>query len=366
MKININQGELQNALSVVAKGLSTRSTLPILSGIHMQAYDDTLVVQTTDLELSIKYSVATLIETEGETVVPGKLFLEIIKSLPDAAVSLELQDSNLIIICDAASFSIKTLSPEDFPGFPVVEAEQSISLSFSQFSSMVKKVARVVSKDESRAILNGVLIVVEDKHIKMVATDSYRLAITEADIEELESTSFEAVILGSFLLDIAAMAKSDETISLALSENQIVVTYQNTVFVNRRIEGSFPNYKQLLPDKYNSKADLSNENLIAAVKRISLLNDNVSPIRFDLNIDSQTIQLSSVAQDVGSAQETLLCSVEGEDVEIAFNHNYVLDGLMAMPTDNVLLEVQNSMKPGIFRAGEGEDFLYLIMPVRLS
>lgn len=366
MKISINQEELQNALSIVTKGVSTRSTLPILSGVYLKASNDKLILQATDLELSIQYSVNTLIENEGETVVPGKLFSEIIKSLPDAAVSLELIEESMIITCDASSFSLKTLNAEDFPGFPVVESHQEIKLPFNQFSSMVKKVARVVSKDESRAILTGVLISLEDQHLKMVATDSYRLAITEADVEQLQNETFEAVISGSFLQDITSMSKSDNPISLALSENQIIITYQDTVFINRRIEGNFPNYRQLLPDEYTTRANINVDNLIASVKRVSLLNTVATPIRFDINTASQTVQLSSVAQDVGSAQETLSCEITGEDTEIAFNYAYILDGLSAISTKNTFLEVQNSMKPGIFRSGDEENFLYLIMPVRIS
>ena len=158
MKFSINQSELQNALSVVLKGIATRSTLPILSGIYLDAHDDTLTLQATDLELSIQYSVSALIEETGKAVVPGKLFSEIVKNLPDAAVHVAAEDDSAVITCDTASFSIKTLDAEDFPGFPHVDVQQEVSIPFTQFASMVKRVARVVSKDESRAILTGVLI----------------------------------------------------------------------------------------------------------------------------------------------------------------------------------------------------------------
>ena len=146
MKFSINQSELQNALSVVLKGIATRSTLPILSGIYLDAHDDTLTLQATDLELSIQYSVSALIEETGKAVVPGKLFSEIVKNLPDAAVHVAAEDDSAVITCDTASFSIKTLDAEDFPGFPHVDVQQEVSIPFTQFASMVKRVARVVSK----------------------------------------------------------------------------------------------------------------------------------------------------------------------------------------------------------------------------
>ena len=332
---------------MVLKGVATRSTLPILSGVFLEADNDSLTLQTTDLELSVQYTVAALVEQPGRAVVPGKLFADIVKNLPDAAVHVEADEENAVITCDTASFSFKALNPDEF-------------------SSMVRRVARVVSKDESRAILTGVLITIEDGRLKMVATDSYRLAITEAELPEYAGEEFQAVIAGTFLQDIAALPKTDGPVSFALAENQIVVTYQDTVFVNRRIEGNFPNYRQLLPDSHTTRVSMPVEHLVAGVRRASLLGQSSSPVRFDINIASQTTQLSSVAQDVGSAQETIACSGEGEDVEIAFNYAYLLDGLAAVGTDEVFLEVQSSLKPGIFKAAEPENFLYLVMPVRIA
>ena len=291
MKFSINQSELQNALSVVLKGIATRSTLPILSGIYLDAHDDTLTLQATDLELSIQYSVSALIEETGKAVVPGKLFSEIVKNLPDAAVHEAAEADTAVITCDTASFSIKTLDAEDFPGFPHVDVQQEVSIPFTQFASMVKRVARVVSKDESRAILTGVLVTLEEGRLKMVATDSYRLAITEADLPDASADEFQAVISGSFLSEIASLSLGDSALSLALAENQIVVTCGDTVFINRRIEGNFPNYKQLLPDGYATRAKIDVDRLVSAVKRTSLLGSSDAPVRFDLNAASQTVQV---------------------------------------------------------------------------
>lgn len=366
VKFSINQKELQNAISVVSKGVSSKTTLPILSGIFIEAKKDSLTFQATDLVLSIKYNTDALIENEGKIVVPGRLFSEIVKNLPDAAVSLELSDQDLIIMCDASSFSIKTLNPEDFPTFPEVSASQEITLPFSTFSHMVKKVARVVSKDESRAVLTGVLITFKEKTLQMVATDSYRLAIAEKELENSQQEEFEAVISGKFLQDIISLPQTDSQITLALSENQIIITYKDTIFINRRLEGNFPNYKQLLPDNYNTRIELETNRLNEAVKRVSTLDIKTAPIKIDINIASQTVQLSSVAQDIGSSQETLSGEATGEDVVIAFNHGYIIEGLSSIETENVFLEIQNTNKPGIFRAGGEENFFYLIMPVRIQ
>lgn len=364
MKFSINQSELQNALSVVMKGISTRSTLPVLSGILLEAKDDALVLQTTDLQLSTQYKVAALVEEEGKAVIPGKLFSEIIKNLSDAAVHIDANEEQALISCDASSFSLKTLNPDDFPGFPHVDILQRIEIPFNQFSAMVKRVAKLVSKDESRAILTGVLISVDNNTLKMVATDSYRLGITEVELLN-PVNEFQAVISGNFLTEVASLPKSEQNIQLALAENQIVATCGDTVLINRRIEGNFPNYRQLLPQSYVTRTKIDVNRLSAAVKRTSLLGSSVSPVKFDINVASQTVQLSAASQDVGSAQETLPCEVEGEDIEIAFNFNYVLDGLSSINSEKVFLETVSGLKPGIFRTEE-ENYLYLVMPVRIA
>ena len=363
MKLSINQSELLNALSIVQKGITSRSTLPVLSGIFVQAKGDGVTFQTTDLELSIQYSTSALVEEEGQTVLPGKLVVDIVKNLPDAAVHIDTNDDSAIISCETSSFSIRCLNPLDFPGFPKVATDQQISIPFDTFSAMVRKVCRVVSRDESRAILTGVLIEVEDQKLKMVATDSYRLAVTETPIEGI-TDDFSAVLAGTFVSDLSGLPKTGSDIQLALAENQIIVSYAGTVFVNRRIEGRYPNYKQLIPNSYETRCLVERSALSSAVKRASLLERSGSQVRLDINVASQTIQLTT-NQDVGSTQEIVKAEIEGADVEIGFNSHYVNKGLSVMDSGTVSLEIQGSLKPGIMKGAGDENYLYLVMPVRL-
>lgn len=363
MKFSINQSELLNALTIVQKGISARSTLPVLSGVFVQTVGDEVSFQTTDLTLSVQYTAQALIEESGSAVLPGKLIVDIVKNLPDAAVHIEANDEGAIVTCDSSSFSIRCLNPLDFPGFPQVVPEQQISVPFETFSRMARKVSRVVSKDETRAILTGVLIAVEDGVFKMVATDSYRLALTETPLET-RPDDFSAVLAGSFVSDLAGLPRTGEDISLALAENQIIASYAGTVFVNRRIEGKYPNYKQLLPASYETRCVADKAALLAAVRRSALLGSNRSQVRFSINVPSQTIQLTT-NQEVGSTQEIVKAQIEGADVEIGFNSYYVVEGLAAMESSEVSLELQNSLKPGIIKGTGDENYLYLVMPVRL-
>ena len=357
MKFSINQTELQSALAVAVKGSSSRSTLSILAGVYIKAEEGQITLQSTNLELSIKVSRPALVEEKGETVVPAKLFLDIVKSLPDAAIRIEGDESVASVFCDTTTFSLRALNPLDFPAFPEIEPERSVQFPFNLFSSMVKRTAKVVSHDETRIVLTGVLVSLAGSTLKLVATDSYRLAVAEAE--------FEAVIAGSFLQDIAALPHSDEPITLSLNENQIIVSYQGITFINRRLEGMFPNYKQLIADGFSTRATLSTHALADAVRRVSLLSNKISPVQVKVDAESGVVTLVTNSQDVGNAQENLICEVEGESVEIAFNFTFLLDGLASIDTDAVHLDLFGSMKPGILRAADGEGFLYLIMPVRV-
>lgn len=366
MRFSINKMELQNALAVVMKGVSTRSTLPILSGILIQAANDAITLQSTDLELSVQVNAPALIEEPGQTVVPGKLFTDIVRNLPDAAVNVQTsEDADMQLTCDTSTFSIRTLNPDDFPGFPSVETTQQINIPFKTFAQMVKRVSRVASRDESRAILTGVLVELENGELKMVATDSYRLALAKTAIEGATEAEFSAVIAATFLTDVCSVLDTESDATLALAENQIVITCENTIFINRRIEGNYPNYRQLLPEDHTTRATIDLSTLTSSVKRASILSSSSAPMRFDLNIATQTIQIFVNSSDVGSVQETIACELTGEDVEIAFNSAYVSDGLSAIRGGQVYFDVQTGMKPGIFRTVEGDDFLYLIMPVRI-
>lgn len=373
MKFSINQSELASALSIVSKGASTRSTLPILSGILLRAMGSSVVLEATNLDLSIRCSVAALVEEEGASVVPSKLMLDIVKSLPDSAIHIEADEEKATILCETSSFSIRTMLADDFPGFPDVTPETSATIPFEAFSEMAKRASKAVSKDESRAILTGVLVESQAGLLRMVATDSYRLVFTETQLET-PAGEFRAVVAGSFLSNVASMSAAGQDIDFEVAENQVIIRCGGVTFVNRRIEGNYPPYQQLLPDDCKTRAAFSCKELSEAVRRISLVNGKTKPVKFDVNAASQTTQVSASSQDIGTASETIASGVEGEDVAIGFNPAYVLDGLGTAPSSEVTLELMGSTRPGILKNKEYygpaqsgvERFAYVIMPIRLS
>ena len=196
MKFSVARSELLDTLSVVGKGMSARSTLPILSGILISAGNGEIQLQATDLEVSVRRSCAALVEGDGQVVVPGKLITEIVRSLPEAAVTLETDGETAHIRCQHASFTIKTLNAKDFPKFPEVVADKTVSLPANVMTSAVRRVSRSVSRDETRATLTGVLVMVDGPSLKMVSTDSYRLAMSEVVLEAGGAESIEVVVPG--------------------------------------------------------------------------------------------------------------------------------------------------------------------------
>jgi len=366
MKLSIARSELLDSLTIVSKGMSARSTLPILSGILLGTSDGALTLQSTDLEVSVRHSVPALVETPGQTVVPGKLLNDIVRTLPEAAVTLETEGDVVLVRCQQSSFTVKTLNPADFPKFPQVSVDHSVELPASLLSAMVKKVGKAVSRDETRAVLTGVMVVIDGPSLRMVATDSYRLAVSEIVLEEAPAENLEVVIPGRALEEVTRIATSSEMVRVGTSENQIVFEFGETTFVTRRIEGSFPNYKALIPKEAETTVTVATDEFAAAVKRVSLMALHNTPLKLSVSQEDQTLSLSATTQDVGDASEDLMVKVDGKDVEIAFNHAFLTDGLVSTSTDILNLEIQNPLKPGLLKSHGDDDFLYLLMPVRLG
>lgn len=366
MKISIARGELLDALSTVSRGLSSRTTLPILSGIHVSTHNDEAIFQATDLEVSVKTSCKARIEDGGQTVLSGKLLTDIIRSLPEAAITITSDISGTAnITCGQSSFTMKTLPPDDYPKFPEVTPNETVSLPAEEFSHVVHQVSRSVSKDETRPILTGILVVVEDGVLRMVATDSYRLCIKEATVSGV-SGGIELVVPGKAMEDVAKLVGSAETVSIGVAENQVVFTFGNTTFISRRIEGTFPNYRQLLPKEFVTRVVVDRMEFLEAVKRVSLMAQHNSPIRLSVNAGNHTLTLSAASQDIGEASEDIQVTPQGEDIEIAFSHIYLMDGIAVAEEDTIALETTSPLKPGVIKPAEKDDFIYLLMPVRIG
>ena len=367
MKFTASKESLLNAVNIALKGIASSSRLPILSGILLTAKDAYLDLQSTDLEISVQNKIQALVEEEGACVVPGKVFANIIKTLPDASVTCTLEDSVLEIICDRSTFKLNTMSADDFEEFPSYELENSVELPAELLLSMVNRVKKAASTDKNRAILNGILLTVENNTIRLVATDSYRLAIADTQVEtsSLEG-SFELIIPSNVFYDALSLVDEGEKITIGESSNQIIFTFKNMVYIARKIEGNFPNYKQLLPKENSCKLTLKTDELIDALRRVSVMAAQATPVKFSISTENKNLTLYSKTPDQGGAQETIPAQIEGDDIDIAFNYHYVQDGLQYKDADTIDLELQSSLRPGIFKSYSNINYLYLVMPVRMN
>lgn len=368
MKLSIARGALLDSLSVVTKALSSRTTLPILSGILLSAEGGAIVLQATDLEISIRDSVPADVEESGAIVVPGRLLADVVRKMPDVAIHIESRSFDKVSVscrsekAGVISFELRTLGADDFPRFPEVDPELTADMPSSLIGSMIRQVSKAVSRDEARPILTGVLLVIEGDEIRMVATDSYRLAVRVAHLEVPAKERIEVVIPGKALEEVPKIAGSSTTVVMGISANQIVFKTGETTYVTRRIEGTFPNYRQLIPSDGETRLTVDRVELLEAAQRVSLLAQHNAPLR--MKVADNTLTLSAVTQDVGEASEDLMVEATGQPLEIAFNHAFLLDGLTSADDERLTFLASSPLKPGVFSSTDDGEFIYLIMPVR--
>ncbi len=367
MKFTVSQSALARAIAVVSKGLGNQSTLPILGGIYLKAVAGSIEFQTTNITISIRHAIPANVEEEGSTVVSGKILSNVVKNLPDAAVQFDDEGGVVNIVCQKSHFRLNTLSATDFPEFPEVEMDQTVELPSPLLSNMVDKVYRVTSKDTSRPILAGVLLTVEDNTIRLVATDSYRLAVCDTSTETSSADgSFAVIVPGATFHEVLSLPSMTERVTLGLSASQIVFVFGSTTYVSRRIEGNFPNFRQLLPSSCATTVHIEAQALAQALRRVAVIAASNPSVRFDIDADGGLLRLSASSPDQGESTELVDVDVEGSSMSIALNYHYVLDCVAAAAQDReVSFELLSSMQPAVFKSYAAINYLYLLMPVRM-
>lgn len=365
MRFTVSQSALQKALSVVIKGAASNSTLPIITGIYIKASDGVLEFQSTNLDISLRHRIPANVEEPGSTVVSGKMVVNLVKTLPDAPVVFEGEGQTISVSCLRSRFNLNTLDPRDFPEFPEVEPERSVELPAKLLASMVDKVYKVTSRD--RPILTGIFLTVDENLVRLVATDSYRLAVCDTTVETSSLTErFQMIVAGTTFHDALSVAAEEERVVIGSTDAQAVFSFGDTTYVSRCIEGNFPDYRQLLPQSCSTSMELDVETLSEALRRVSIMTQQNPRVRFDVDADGDLVTLSAMNSDMGDASEQLEVEVEGANMAIGLNHRYVSDCLAALSDrEKVSLELQGEMQPAIFKAYGDVNYLQLIMPTRL-
>jgi DNA polymerase III subunit beta len=367
MKFSIPCDQFVASLSVAARGVSTRSAIQTLSGVLVRAGDGEVELLATDMELGIRVSAPAQVERDGEAVIPGRLLLDVVRSLPKDELSLEYRSSqqDVEVVSGTAKFHLRTLPLEDFPKLPEANGS-TMRVPSRAFVETINRVARSASRDETRPHLTGVLVSASGKELRMVATDSYRLSVKETSLDQPLEGELEANVPARTLQELGRVAgtEDDGEIEIAALENQVVFRVGDTILSSRLVEGRFPNYRQLLPETFEHELRLSTAELLEVVRRISLLAQKNAPLR--LAFTEGALEVSAQTPDVGEASESLPVPFKGEPLEIGFNPEFFRDGLESAESEELLLKLISPLRPGLVQSGDDGGFTYLVMPIRLN
>jgi len=364
LKITCERDELVQRVGVVSRAVSTRSAVQVLAGVRLQVENGQLEAAATDMEVSLRTTVAADVEGEGAVVVPGKLLADVVRLLPDREVVIEHAADEGIVQVSSGSYSsrLNVYSAEDFPRLPSVDVPLH-EVARASLLETVQRVARAASRDESRPVLTGILVRFEGTTLTMAATDSYRLSVKETELESA-GPELEAIIPARALAELARLGPEADTIQLGANENYVVFGAGDTWLTSRRIDGQFPNIRQLLPEAFEVEVDLPRGELFEVVRRAAVLAQR-SPLR--LAFAEGELTISTQSQDVGETRESIPAPYTGEPLEIGFNAEFLRDGLDSFGQDaeTVRLKLINPLRPGLITT-EGDAFWYLIMPIRLA
>jgi DNA polymerase-3 subunit beta len=368
VKITVDRDALLTQLQTVSRVASTRSALQALSGVQILTAPDACELRATDMDIALRVPLEAEVVRDGTAVLPARLLLDVVRSLPAPQVSLELRPSeqDVELVSGTATFHLRTLRSEDFPPFPEPDGETTASLPAAAFVSTALKVAGSASHDETRPVLTGILVSASDRELHMVATDSYRLSLKRTSLEESLPQAFEVNVPARALQELARVAgqDGDEQLGVAVQQNRIVFVAGRTILSSRLIEGQFPNYRQLLPESFEHELRVASAELTDVVRRISLLAQRNAPLRLAFSQGELTV--SAQTPDVGEARESLPVGFEGEPLEIGFNPEFLRAGLEAIEEGDVLFKLISPLRPGLIEAADGSGFQYLIMPIRLN
>jgi DNA polymerase III subunit beta len=363
LKITCPRDDLIRQLAIVSRAASTRTTVQVLAGILLRAEGGALHLAATDMELSLRTSLEASVDTEGAVVVPGKLLVDLARLLPGDEVSIEHRQGEGVVevVSGTATYRIHTYNAEDFPRLPEPTGEMA-SIDAEALLATATKVSRAASRDESRPVLTGILVRFEGENLIMAATDSYRLAVKETSMST-PGPELDAIVPARALLELARVSQGASELQLGVQENQVVFATDGVLLTTRRIEGQFPNYRQLLPETFEHELALPREELLDVVRRVAVMAQRNAPLR--LHLAEGELTVSAQTQDVGEARESMPAPFAGDELDIGFNPEFLRDGIESAEGDELRVKLISPLRPAVLE-GAADDFSYLIMPIRLA
>jgi DNA polymerase III subunit beta len=373
VKFRCERDVLVETLGTAGRAVSTRGgALPVLSGIRVALKGDELELTGSDLDLTITVGTGVTGEEDGVAVLPGRLATDIVRALEPGRVDVVVDDEEARISAGRSQFSIRVLPAEEYPnvGEPPAHA---VTIDSSVFASALRQVVPAASTDDARPILTGVLLAAEEGGLRLVATDSFRLALRDLPGASVLAEGQTVLVPSRALSELARLLDRNGSVVLHLGERDASFEIGagdgedrkgSVRLVTRLIEGEFPPYRGLIPSSYPNRLTVGREPLLDAVRRVKLMAREATPVR--LHLLPEGLELTAITQDVGQAHEELDAKYEGAELTVAFNPDYLLNGVEAAPGDEIVIETLDALKPAVIRSSGGPEFLYLLMPVRVS
>lgn len=364
MRIRLEKDVLVAGLNTASRAIITRGpTSPALSGVHIEFDGQRVVFTGTNLDMTIQTSVECSQGEPGICVLPAKLLTDITKALEPGRVDLEVQSDQATLTSGRSRFELRTIVPEEFPKINVRPDGARATISSAEFARALKQVVPAASTDELRQVLTGVLVESDEAGLKVVATDSYRLALREVPGLTLPDQISKVVVPSRALAELQRLIGEAEHLQVTLADKEVAFAIENTTLLTRLIEGDFPSYRQLLPASCPNVLVVSKESLVAALRRVRIFAQEGGPVR--LHLSSEGLGISAISPEVGEAREELEASYTGEEMTTAFNPEFLTAGTEACSSDEIMLELVEPLKPALLSSPGEKDFKYLLMPVRI-
>ncbi len=364
MKFSVSKEKLLAGLHTVQNVVSTRTTLPILSNVLLQADGDQVRLTTTDLDVGVSGAITAQIEKPGATTLPARRLANIVRELPAAEIQIEVDSKNVASIrCGQSFFKILGLPEEEFPPLPKFDDSRTFTIPQQALRDALTKTSYAISTDETRYVLNGSLFSFKENKLTLVATDGRRLALVDLEIEFPRSQEVDIIVPTKAVTELGRLLGDEGDVRLSVGENQVAFQINDTLLASKLIEGNYPNYRQVIPGEAKERVTLERELFFNAVHRVSLLSSEKSN-SVKLIFTKNNIEIAANTPDVGEARESLAVAYKGREFSIAFNPEFLQAPLRALSNDEVYLDLIDEMSPGVIKIQS--PFLYVLMPMRIS
>lgn len=365
MKISCLRTELASAVSNVSRAVAAKSTIPALEGVLLKAYDGKLNISGYNLEIGITTDLDATVIEEGEIVIGARLFLEIVRKLPEEILTIETDERMITYIkCGHADYKIMGMSSVEYPDLPTFDRTDEITVNSKILREMIRQTVYATSDNNSKPVYTGSLFEIENSVLTIVAIDGFRMAVRSENVDSESSTSF--IVPAKTQLEILRLlSEDDENVSIIIGQRHITFKVSTYSVISRLIEGAFLDYKSTIPKESKTELVISTRKLIESVERMSLLYSERMPSPVRCKFGEDEIKLSC-ASSVGSAKDSIFVDIIGESVEIGFNNRYMLDALKNTDTDEIKLTLNGPIAPIVIKPVSGNSFLSIVVPMRLA